>query len=135
MSFVTSWPCSKYLIYFLGYRNEKQIQGVLLKIIYEDSWLIIAKLLAGLETMISSSFLSGYIEVPCNLNFCVHFRNKFTHRSWRSRAREIKILTSGIRCHSREGTITFQSSVKVYSMQMLFRKKFPLYMGGKETVH
>lgn len=42
MSFVTSWPCSKYLIYFLGDRNQKQTWDVLLNIIYGDSWLMIA---------------------------------------------------------------------------------------------
>ena len=66
--------------------------------------------------MISSSFLSGYIKVPCTLNFYVYFRNKLKHRSWHSRVKEMKLLPSGVRRHSREGTITFQSSVKVHCM-------------------
>lgn len=46
------------------------------------------------------------------MDFCVDFRNKHTHRSWHSRVREIKILPSGISCHSRERAVAFQSSVK-----------------------
>lgn len=43
---------------------------MLLNIIYDNFWLIMADFLpAGMKTIMSLSFPPGYIDDPCNLNF------------------------------------------------------------------